>query len=158
MPVKVNVRDKDLKTMIDYIVQKVSPSFNDILGFSLDSQTCDEGIVSFDLRDELIGNPFFRILHGGVISSILDITGGHTVHIKIFDEIRGRPFEKQVERLSKIGTIDLRIDYLRPGRGQHFIAKGQILRMGNKVAVVRTELRNEDSVVIAVGTGTYTVG
>jgi len=158
MAVRVNVKEKDLKAMIDYFVQKVSPSFNDILDFSLDSQTFDEGVVSFDLRDELIGNPIFRILHGGVISSILDIAGGHTVHIKVFEVVREKPFDKQIERLSKIGTIDLRIDYLRPGRGKHFTAKGHILRMGNKVAVVRTELRNEESVLIAVGTGTYTVG
>jgi len=158
MPVRVNVKEKDLKAMVEYFVQKVSPSFNDILDFSLDSQTFDEGVVSFDLRDELIGNPIFRILHGGVISSILDIAGGHTVHIKVFEEVREKPFDKQLERLSKIGTIDLRIDYLRPGRGQHFTAKGCILRMGNKVAVTRMELRNEDSILIAVGTGTYTVG
>ena len=157
MPVRVNVKDKDLKAVIDFFVQKSGHSFNDILDFSLDSQTFDEGVVSFDLRDELIGNPIFRTLHGGVISSILDITGGHTVHIKVFEEIRERPFDKQIERLSKIGTIDLRIDYLRPGKGQHFTAKGYILRMGKKVAVTRTELRNEDSVLIAVGTGTYTV-
>jgi uncharacterized protein (TIGR00369 family) len=158
MPVRVNVKEKDLKAMVEYFVQKVSPSFNDILDFSLDSQTFDEGVVSFDLRDELIGNPIFRILHGGVISSILDIAGGHTVHIKVFEEVREKPFDKQLERLSKIGTIDLRIDYLRPGRGQHFTAKGCILRMGKKVAVTRMELRNEDSILIAVGTGTYTVG
>jgi len=158
MAVRVNVKDKDLKAMIDYFVQKVSPSFNDILDFSLDSQTFDEGVVSFDLRDELIGNPIFRTLHGGVISSILDIAGGHTVHIKVFEEVREKPFDKQLERLSKIGTIDLRIDYLRPGKGQHFTAKGHILRMGKKVAVIRTELRNEDNLAIAVGTGTYTVG
>ena len=158
MAVRVNVKDKDLKAMIDYFVQKVSPSFNDILDFSLDSQTFDEGVVSFDLRDELIGNPIFRTLHGGVISSILDIAGGHTVHIKVFEEVREKPFDKQLERLSKIGTIDLRIDYLRPGKGQHFTAKGHILRMGKKVAVIRTELRNEESILIAVGTGTYTVG
>jgi acyl-coenzyme A thioesterase PaaI-like protein len=158
MPVRVNVKDEDLKAVIDFFVQKSGHSFNDILDFSLDSPTLEEGIVTFELRDELIGNPIFRTLHGGVISSILDITGGHTVHIKVFEEIREKPFDKQLERLSKIGTIDLRIDYLRPGKGQHFTAKGHILRMGNKVAVVRTELRNEDSVLIAVGTGTYTVG
>ena len=158
MPVRVNVKDKELKAMIEYFVQKVSPSFNDILDFSLDSPTFDEGVVTFELRDELIGNPIYRTLHGGVISSILDIAGGHTVYIQVFKEVREKPFEKQIERLSKIGTIDLRVDYLRPGRGKHFTAKGYILRMGKKVAVSHTELRNEEDTLIAVGTGTYTVG
>jgi len=158
MPVKVNVKDKNLKAMIEYFVQKVSPSFNDILDFSLDSPTFEEGVVTFELRNELIGNPIFRTLHGGVISSILDITGGHAVYLQVFKEVREKPFEKQIERLSKIGTIDLRIDYLRPGRGKHFTAKGYVLRMGKKVAVTRMELHNEENLAIAVGTGSYTVG
>jgi len=51
----------------------------------------------------------------------------------------------------KGGTIDLRIDYLRPGKGEHFIASGKILRVGKKVGVVQTELRNEQDELIAVG-------
>ncbi len=52
----------------------------------------------------------------------------------------------------------MRIDYLVPGKGMHFVASGNILRVGNKVGVVRTELRNEQDVLIAVGTGTFLVG
>ena len=158
MAVKVNVKDEECKSLIDYVVQKVSPSFNDVLDFSLDSQTFDEGIVSFELRDNLIGNPFYRTLHGGVISSILDVAGGHTVFLRVYKDVREKPLEKQLERLSKIATIDLRIDYIRPGTGETFTARGYILRLGNKVAVTRMELHNEENTLIAVGTGTYTVG
>jgi uncharacterized protein (TIGR00369 family) len=158
MPVRVNVADKQLKEMIEFFVQKISHSFNDVLDFSIDSTTFDVGVITFDLRDELLGNPIYRTLHGGVISSILDIAGGHTVYLQVFKEVREKPFEKQVERLSKIGTIDLRVDYIRPGKGEHFTATGSILRLGNKIAVTRMELHNEADVLIAVGTGTYTVG
>ena len=58
----------------------------------------------------------------------------------------------------KGGTIDLNVDYLRPGKGKHFIAYGNILRVGNKVGVVHTELRNEKDKLIATGTGTYLIG
>ncbi len=158
MPVRVNVPDKQLKEMIEFFVQKISHSFNDVLDFSIDSTTFDIGVITFDLRDELLGNPIYRTLHGGVISSILDIAGGHTIYLQVFKEVREKPFEKQVERLSKIGTIDLRVDYIRPGKGEHFTATGSILRLGNKIAVTRMELHNEADVLIAVGTGTYTVG
>ena len=158
MPVKVNVPDKQLKEMIEFFVQKISHSFNDVLDFSIDSTTFDIGVITFDLRDELLGNPIYRTLHGGVISSILDIAGGHTVYLQVFKEVQEKPFDKQIERLSKIGTIDLRVDYIRPGKGEHFTAKGSILRLGNKIAVTRMELHNEMDVLIAVGTGTYTVG
>ena len=59
---------------------------------------------------------------------------------------------------AQVGTIDLRVDYLRPGRGERFTASGRIMRSGRKVAVVRMEMHNEDALLVAVGTGTYMVG
>jgi uncharacterized protein (TIGR00369 family) len=62
------------------------------------------------------------------------------------------------EKLGKMSTIDIRTDYLRPGRGQQFIATAQVIRSGNKVCVCRMELHNEQGIHIALGTGTYLVG
>ena len=50
------------------------------------------------------------------------------------------------------------MDFLRPGRGKTFFAKAELLRAGKKVAVVRTELINENNTQIAVATGTFMVG
>lgn len=63
-----------------------------------------------------------------------------------------------MERFSRLGTIDLRVDYLRPGRGNEFIATAHIIRAGSKVTVARMELHNEEGTHIAFGTGTYLVG
>jgi uncharacterized protein (TIGR00369 family) len=158
MAVKVNVFHDGLQNTIEYFIQKASPSFNDILDFSIESLDFDIGVITFANRNELIGNPVQRILHGGVISSILDVAGGHTVFMQVYKDIMDEPIEKQAQLLGRLGTIDLRIDFLRPGRGKNFIAKGYILRMGEKVAVARMELHNEEDLLIAVGTGTYTVG
>ena len=158
MPVRVNVFHAGLQETIEYFIQKASPSFNDILDFSIDSLDFDTGVITFTNRDELIGNPVQRILHGGVISSILDVAGGHTVFMQVYKDVMDEPLEKQAQLLGKLGTIDLRIDYLRPGKGNRFIARGYILRKGNKVAVARMELHNEDELLIAVGTGTYALG
>ena len=59
---------------------------------------------------------------------------------------------------SRTGTIDLRVDYLRPGRGEWFAARGRIMRAGRKVAVARMEMNNNAEKLIAVGTGTYMIG
>ena len=158
MPVKVNVFHEGLQKTIEYFIQKASPSFNDILNFSIDSLDFDTGVITFTNRDELIGNPVQRILHGGVISSILDVAGGHTVFMQVYKDVMDEPLEKQAQLLGKLGTIDLRIDYLRPGKGNSFVARGYILRKGNKVAVTRMELHNENDLLIAVGTGTYALG
>ena len=66
--------------------------------------------------------------------------------------------EELLARLSKMGTIDMRVDYLRPGRGERFVASGSLLRAGNKVAVARVELHNESNLHIASATATYMVG
>ena len=71
--------------------------------------------------------------------------------------MEGASSEEKLERLAKFGTIDLRVDYLRPGRGKYFIAQGSVLRTGKKIAVTRMELHNDEKVLIAVGTGTYAV-
>ena len=57
-----------------------------------------------------------------------------------------------------MGTIDMRVDYLRPGRGERFTATSSLLRAGNKVAVARVELHNQQRDYIATATATYLIG
>ena len=57
-----------------------------------------------------------------------------------------------------MSTIDIRVDYLLPGRGEVFTAKAHIIRRGSKVAVTRMQLTNEKDELIALGTATYLVG
>ena len=134
------------------------PTFTKFLEFTIDSPDLDHPHLTIKMRDELVGNPVFRTLHGGVIASILDVIGGHAVFMSVFKQLRGQSLEKKIKRISKIGSIDLRIDYLRPGTGKIFTASASILRTGNKVAVVRMELNNDKDELIALGTGSYTVG
>ena len=128
--------------------------FNRLLGLHLEELSVDRARVTFEMRDELVGNFAKGALHGGVISATLDLVGGMAAMMAIADQ----PDADLVARFAKLGTIDLRVDYLRPGIGDHFTAMGTILRSGKKVAVTRMELRNEESALIAVGTGTYIVG
>ncbi len=149
--------DPEFKAIVDYFNQ-FEPAINGFLGFVDESPDFDHARLKFRMKDDLIGNIRYRTLHGGAISSILDITGGHTVFLKQFEEIKGLPLEKQMRRITQIGTIDIRIDYLMPGKGEYFISNGYLLRRGNKVAVVRMELNNDKGELIAVGTGSYTSG
>jgi uncharacterized protein (TIGR00369 family) len=131
--------------------------FNDILGLRVESLDIERPSLRFDMRDELIGNYFKGSLHGGVVASTLDATGGLVAFLGMLDSMHGSSREEKMERFSRMGTIDLRIDYLRPGLGRHFLASGYILRMGNRVAVTRMELTNDEKRLIAVGTGAYLV-
>ena len=152
--------DEEFADLVNYFeeIDKKKPSFSSFLDFSMDSPDFDHPLLTLKMRDNLVGNLIYRTLHGGIIASILDALGGHAVFLQVFKQVKGQSMEKQLKRVTKIGSIDLRIDYLRPGTGKVFTASGAILRTGNKVAVTRMELHNEENKLIAVGTGTYTVG
>ena len=127
--------------------------FNRYLGLRAESIDGDGAVVSLDMRDELIGNFQDGILHGGVISATLDVVGGMAAMVKAV--LREDSIEDSLQRLRPVSTLDLRVDYLRPGAGTRFTARGFTLRAGSRVAVTRMELHNEDDHLLAVGTGTY---
>ncbi len=132
--------------------------FNEYLGIELDEVSRERVVMHLPMKPELVGNFFHGILHGGVIASLLDVVGGAMAMIGVFEKHQHLTTEERALRLSRLGTIDLRVDYLRPGRGTRFSASATLLRSGNKVAVVRSELHNEEQVLVAVGTGTYLCG
>ena len=118
-----------------------------------------EGICGkFAMRDDLCGYPGGGVIHGGVIAAVMDIMGGHIITWTRLKEVEGQPPQEQVKRLKNIGTIDLRVDYIRPARGKEFIATASIIRAGNKIVVTRLKLHNDKQTLVAVGTGTYIVG
>ncbi len=131
--------------------------FNKLLGLKIESGNTDQVIVKFDMQENLIGNFAYDVLHGGVISAVLDVTGGVLTFINMMKDMKNQPLENQIERFRKLGTIDLRIDYLRRGVGKSFTSTGWILRHGNKVTVTRMELHNEENLLLAAATGTYSV-
>ena len=133
-------------------------AFNKVLGVEIDSMSFESATIRFDNRPELVGNFVHQSLHGGVVSATLDLTGGLVAYLSVLKSMEGKTSEEKTARLANVGTIDLRIDYLRPGLGKHFVASGSILRAGNKVAVTRMELHNDSDEHIAFGTGAYLVG
>lgn len=132
--------------------------FNQELGLHIGEIGLDRATVHFEHRERLIGNYLRGSLHGGVISAVLDTVGGLIAFPNVLQRVDASDRDAVRERLGKIGTIDLRVDYLRSGVGKSFVATGTILRTGNKVAVARMELHNDKGTLIAVGTGTYLVG
>ncbi len=132
--------------------------FNKLIGMKIETLDLDKIGIRFEMSPELVGNFTRGNLHGGVISSVLDVTGGMVAWTGIMKKMEGQSFDEISERFNKIGTIDIRVDYLRPGLGEYFIATGSTLSTGNKVSVTRMELHNDKGILIAVGTGTYVVG
>jgi len=133
--------------------------FQKHLGMRVTRFGSDQSEMRFPFKDEMIGNSAMGILHGGVTATALDTAGGLVIMASVIDKLGDDVTEEDiVKRISRCGTIDLRVDYVRPGRGKEFITTATIIRSGNKVAVARMEMHNEDGMLIAFGTGTYIVG
>lgn len=132
--------------------------FNQLLGLKITKFSHQESELRFLWQEKLVGNPMQKILHGGVTATALDLVGGVVAAANIIVQLKDHSPENIEKSMRKLSTIDLRTDFLLPGRGEEFIATATIIRSGSKVAVARMELHNEKNDHIAFGTGTYMVG
>ncbi len=149
-------REELIETIMLYFNEHIP--FNKLVGIVVEEISTEEVVLRFSMKPELIGNTFKGILHGGVTSTVLDVAGGLVAMINAIDRVFQSDPSLIQEKMSKIGTIDMRVDYLRPGYGKEFYARAKVIRHGKKIAVTRMELRNEQGEEIALGTATYLVG
>ncbi|MGH1360059.1 MAG: thioesterase family protein [Burkholderiaceae bacterium] len=153
-------RDPAESKKIELAVKKIFEhqiTFNEFLGFEVQSLTADEVQIGFNMRPELVGHFLYGRLHGGVISSVLDATGGLAVMWGMVEEHSGETAAQSLDRFAHLGTIDLRIDYLRSGIGERFTASAKTIRLGRRIATTQMSLSNETGRLIATGNGTYIV-
>jgi uncharacterized protein (TIGR00369 family) len=127
------------------IMEKMIP-FNRFLGLTLTEVRPGFARLEVPYRDELIGDPVRPALHGGVISALIDTCGGAACWTEI-------------DAADRISTVDLRVDYLRPGRKLRIIAEGRVIRMGNHVGVADVTVFHPDAPgeLVACGKGVYSV-
>jgi len=117
--------------------------------------------LQFTMSECLIGNTMSKILHGGAISSMLDTVGGMLTMAAVFNKHLEDPVEKQMQRVARTSTVNLMINFLRPGSGNpgdYFIAEANLVRCGSRITVCELALKNQKDVVLATGTGTYMNG
>jgi uncharacterized protein (TIGR00369 family) len=132
-------------------------AFNRVIGLRIDTlaEECVSGHI--DMRPELIGHYAHERLHGGVISAGLDAMGGLAVMIAIGVRHLDEPLAQRLQRFGKLGTIDLRVDYLRPAIGERFELRAKVLRLGSRVATTHMEFLDTDGKLLATGAAAYIV-
>ena len=131
--------------------------FNQVLGLKITDLTPDRVTGRIDMRPELVGHYSHNRIHGGVISACLDALGGLACMAAIGARHMDEPPLQRLHRFSKLGTIDLRIDYLRPGISDHFDLSAEVMRLGSRVASTRMEFRGADGKLLSTGAGAYIV-
>ncbi len=135
--------------------------FNQLVGLQVSED--DEGnvAVGFENRDALSGNPLLKPLHGGMIATAMDVAGALPVlkaaaERQLSKDIQ--PDELNLKGLGRACTIDLKIDYLRPGKGKYFTCKGMLRHEATQLLFTDMELVNEKGTLIARATGAYMLG
>ena len=96
--------------------------------------------------DRLIGNAQSGVLHGGVVTTLIDETAGGAA-------------VKATGGASAVATVDLRIDYMRPAEpGLPLYCLAHCYRTTRRIAFFRAEAFQTAERPVAIGTGTFMVG
>jgi len=131
--------------------------FNRVLGLRITSIRPERVTGRIDMRHELVGHFVHNRIHGGVISAGLDAMAGLAVMAALGARHMDEPVAQRLMRFSRVGTIDLRIDYLRPGISEHFELRAEVMRIGSRVATTRMEFLGADGTLLSAGTAAYIV-
>lgn len=131
--------------------------FNQALGLKVVELRPDGVVGRIEMKPDLVGHYAYNRIHGGVISAGLDSMGGLAVMAAIGARHMDEPPEQRLQRFAKLGTIDLRVDYLRPGIGSHFELRASVLRLGSRVASTRMEFLGPDGQLMSTGAAAYIV-
>jgi uncharacterized protein (TIGR00369 family) len=130
-------------------------SFNRLLGLRIASLEAEEVSGTIEMRPEFVGHYTHQRLHGGVISATLDAVGGLSVMAAVGARHMDEPIDARLARLGKLGTIDLRVDYLRPAAGPSFTVVARVLRLGSRVASTRMEFIDSHGKLVSAGAAAY---
>jgi len=130
--------------IVQFMEQRIP--FNRYLGVRVTEMRDGFARLELAFRDELVGDPYRPALHGGVVSTLIDTCGGCAVWTK-------------VEVMDRVSTVDLRVDYLRPGPLKDLACEGTVVRAGNRVGVADMKLFAIDypDRIVATGKGVYNI-
>lgn len=154
-PMRVAFEPEYVQALTDLFEQQIA--FNRVLGLRIASIEADRISATLAMRPELIGHFSHQRIHGGVISACLDAMGGIAALAATGARHMNEPPAQRLQRFLKLGTIDLRIDYLRPGIGERFLLQAEVLRCGSRVASTRMAFMAEDGRLLSTGAGAYIV-
>ncbi len=132
-------------------------TFNQTLGMRIETLALPAPTCRFDMRPELVGHYVYGRLHGGVISSVLDAMGGLALMVAIGEKHADEATPQILHRFARMGTIDLRVDFLRQGIGTHFFASAEVTRLGGRVGSTQMRMTAPDGTLIATAAAAYMV-
>ena len=104
----------------------------DVLGMEIVEAMNGVAVIRLPWRPELVGNPETGVLHGGVVTTLIDTVAGLAA-------ITG------LAQPEPVATLDLRIDHLKPATPKgDLIARAECYRLTSRIAFVRATAYQDD--------------
>ncbi|MDF2680557.1 MAG: PaaI family thioesterase [Brevibacillus sp.] len=122
------------------MTENIRNRFNDYLGIEViqrDEQGCK---VALKIRPELF-NSIEGVVHGGVTSTLADVAMGHGA-------------APHVDGVQQCVTVESKIQYLYPAKGELLEAQSTVLKSGKTLIIMEARVTC-DGKLVAVATGTY---
>ena len=141
---EISEQQQEAMRLVGHFMEQYIP-FNRCIGLIVIEVSADKVRWRLPFKEDLVGDPQRRALHGGVLASVLDVAGGTVCWAAMMDTN------------TRVSTVDLRVDYLRRGLCEDVICEAKLVRLGRSVGVARMEIFPESNsdYVIATGQGVY---
>ena len=141
---EISEQQQEAMRLVGHFMEQYIP-FNRFIGLIVTEVSADKVRWRLPFKEDLVGDPQRRALHGGVLASVLDVAGGTVCWAAMMDTN------------TRVSTVDLRVDYLRRGLCEDVICEAKLVRLGRSVGVARMEIFPESNsdYVIATGQGVY---
>jgi uncharacterized protein (TIGR00369 family) len=118
-----------------------SSPYQAFLGIQLRRADAEGVEIFLPFRQEFLRESGSDWLHGGIVSALIDIAGNYAVQTKVGP---GVP------------TVDMRVDYLRPSRGD-LTATATVVKVGKRTALSDVRVHDLHGNLVAVGRAMYAV-
>ena len=110
--------------------------------------------AKFAKAPSLMGNMTRGMLHGGAISAVFDAVGGVVCAMNVCLTNVDLPEQEVAKKIARLCTIDLKVDYLAPAIADEYFVKGEIIKFGRSIIVVRMSMEANGR-LIALGQGNF---
>jgi uncharacterized protein (TIGR00369 family) len=104
--------------------------FTNFIGFNI--HTIEAGLIEGSLNIEEHHLQQMEFVHGGVTATVSDIVAGFAAFTL-------------VKKGQGVVTVEMKVSYFNPGKGSKLIAKGQVVKAGNRLHFCESELWVENN-------------
>lgn len=115
--------------------------FIKLLGLKIEALEHGLCLSRLDINDNLLNK--HKVVHGGVIYSMADISMGVAVY-------------STLKKDDETATVEIKINYLKPAKTKSLICEAKVIQKGKNIVVLEAEVKSENT-LIAKAQGTFSI-